>query len=92
MVEFSGFYESHGPTSSGHVRGIVPAHCHGHQNGQQSGHILHRCFVFCHPGGCRGDTERGSCLMAVFNGFYESPGPPTLGDARGIAPLHRHGY
>jgi hypothetical protein len=58
MAAFSGFYESHGPTSSGNARGIVPAHCHGHSNGQQSGHILHRCFVFCHPGGRRGDTER----------------------------------
>ena len=23
-----------------------------------SGHILHRCFVFCHPGGRRGNTEQ----------------------------------
>ena len=58
MAVFSGSYESHGPTSSGNVRGILPAHRHGHQNGQQSGHILHRCFVFCRPGGCRGNTER----------------------------------
>ena len=55
---FSGFYESHGPTPSSDVCGIVPAHRHGHRNGQQSGHILHCCFVFCHPGGCRGNTER----------------------------------
>jgi hypothetical protein len=27
-------------------------------------------------------------LMAVFIGFYESPGPPPLGDARGIVPPH----
>jgi len=62
MVAFSGFDESHGPTpsASGNVRGIVPAHRHGHQNCQQSGHILHRCFVFCRPGGRRGDTDRGS--------------------------------
>ncbi len=26
--------------------------------------------------------------MAVFSGFYESPGPPPLGDAHGIVPLH----
>ena len=30
--------------------------------------------------------------MAAFSGFYESFGPPPLGDAPGIAPLHRHGY
>jgi hypothetical protein len=38
--------------------GIVLAHRQGHLNGQQSGHILHRCFVVCRPGGRRGDTER----------------------------------
>jgi len=37
---------------------VLPAHRHGHRNGQQSGHILHRRFVFCHPGGRRGDTEQ----------------------------------
>jgi hypothetical protein len=58
MAAFSGFYESHGPTPSSDVRGIVPAQRHGHRNGQQSGHILHRCFVFFRPGGCRGNTER----------------------------------
>ncbi len=60
MAAFSGFYESHGPTSSGNARGIVPvpAHRHGHQNGQQrGGHVAHRC-VDCRPGGRRGDTER----------------------------------
>ena len=36
MAVFSGFYESHGPTPSGDVRGIVPAHRHGQQNGKQS--------------------------------------------------------
>ncbi len=58
MAVFSGFYESHGPTSLGNARGIVPAHRHGHHNGQQSGHILHRCFVLCRPGGRRGNTEQ----------------------------------
>ena len=28
--------------------------------------------------------------MVAFNGFYESPGPPSSGDARGIVPLHCH--
>ena len=30
MVAFSGFYESHKPPPLGEVRGIVPAHHHGH--------------------------------------------------------------
>ena len=36
---------------------IVPAHRHGHRNGQQSGHTLHLRFVCCRPGSRRGDTE-----------------------------------
>jgi len=58
MVAFSGFYESHEPPPSGDVRGIVPPHCDEHQNGQQSGYMLHRRFVCCHPGGRQGNTER----------------------------------
>ena len=58
MAAFSGFYKSHGSIPSGDARGIVSAHRHGHRNGQQSGHILHRCFVFCRPGGRRGNTEQ----------------------------------
>ena len=58
MAAFSGFYESHEHSPSGDARGKVPAHCDGHQNGQQSGHILHLCLVCCHSGGCRGNTEQ----------------------------------
>ena len=58
MAAFSGFYESHGPNPLGDARGIVPAHRHRHQNGQQSGRILHLRFVCCRPGGHRDDTER----------------------------------
>jgi len=57
MAAFSGFYESPWPPPSGDVRGIVPPHRDDHQNGHQSGYILHRRFVCCHPGGRRGDTE-----------------------------------
>ena len=49
MGAFSGFYESHGSPLSGNVRGIVPAHCHGHRNGQQSGHILHLFLFLTRP-------------------------------------------
>jgi len=40
------------------LRTIVPPHRNGHRNGQQSGYILHLCFVCCRPGGRRGDTEQ----------------------------------
>jgi hypothetical protein len=58
MVAFSGFCESHKPPPSVDVRGIVPPLHHGHRNSQQSGYMLYRCFVCCHPGGRGGNTER----------------------------------
>ena len=57
MVVFSCFYESPQPPPSGDVCGIVPLNWDDHQNGHQSGYIIHCCFVWCHPGGRRGDTE-----------------------------------
>ncbi len=33
-----------------------------------------------------------SRLMAVFSGFYESPGPPPSGDVCSIVPSHRNGH
>jgi hypothetical protein len=36
----------------------VPAHHHGHKNGQQSGHMLHRCFICCCPGSRRGNMKQ----------------------------------
>jgi len=57
MAVFGGFYESHEPTPSGDVRGIVTLYRYGHRNGQQSGHILQFHFVCCRPGGCRGNTS-----------------------------------
>jgi hypothetical protein len=58
MTAFSGFYESHEPLPSGDAHGIVPKHRHGQRNGQQSGHILHLCFVCCRPSGRCGNTEQ----------------------------------
>ena len=58
MAVFSGFYESHEPPPLGKVCSIAPPLRNDHQNCQQSGYILHRCFVACCPGGCRGDTEQ----------------------------------
>ncbi len=58
MAVFSGFHESLGPPPSGDARTIVLPHRDDHQNGHQSGYIIHRCFVCCRPGGRQGDTER----------------------------------
>jgi hypothetical protein len=45
-------------------------------NGQQSGHILHRHFVFCRPGGRRGDIEwvvaQWRCLVAFMKALDNS--------------------
>jgi hypothetical protein len=57
MAAFSGFYESHEPPLLGDVHSMVLLHCHDHQNDQQSRHVMHCCFVCCHPGGRRGDTS-----------------------------------
>jgi hypothetical protein len=39
---------------------------------------------------CPIDAIRASARpMAVFSGFYESPGPPSSGNVRGIVPPHR---
>ncbi len=59
LVAFSGFYESHECPPSSNVRGIVPPHCDGLQNGQQSGYMLHHPCVDCRPGSLWGNTERG---------------------------------
>ena len=87
MTAFSGFYESHGLTPSGDARGIVPAHRHGHRNGQQSGHILHYCFVFCHPGGRRGDTE---WVVARWRRLVAFMKAPDLLHPAMLAVFHRH--
>jgi len=58
MVVFSGFCESHEPSPSGDALGIILPHRHGHQNGQQSGYMLHCRYVCCRPGSRRGNTER----------------------------------
>ena len=44
MAEFSGFYESPGPPSSGNVLCISPAHRNGHRNG-----LRRRCICFPPP-------------------------------------------
>jgi hypothetical protein len=58
MAVFSGLCESPEPPPSVDARGIVPPHRNHHQNGHQSGYILHYRCVDCRPGGCRGGTEQ----------------------------------
>jgi hypothetical protein len=42
----------------GDACGIVPAHHHGHQNGQQVWCFFCRFFLACNPVVCRDDTEQ----------------------------------
>jgi hypothetical protein len=58
IAAFSGFYQSPGPPLPGNAQDIVPAHHHGHQNGQQSWSIFCCPFVCCWPGGNWGNTEQ----------------------------------
>jgi len=83
MAAFSGFFESHEPPPLGDARSILPAHRNGHQNGQQS-------FCWLLPWRPPGQYIVSSCPMVAFSGFYQSPGPPFLGDAFCIAPAHCH--
>ncbi len=78
MVVFSGFCESREPSPSVDARGIVLPHRHGHRNGQQSGYMLHCCFICCCPGGRWGNTEQ---VVAQW------PCPVASGEA--LVMLHR---
>ncbi len=91
MAAFSGFYESHEPPLLGNVGSMVLLHRHGHQNDQQSRHIMH-CCLFAVTLVAAGAIRAISLPMAAFSGFYESPGPPPSGNVHGIAPSHCHCY
>ncbi len=54
----SGFPCSPGPPLLGNTCGIVPAHHHGHQNGQQVWCFFRRFFLACDPVVCRDDMEQ----------------------------------
>jgi hypothetical protein len=60
MVAFSGFNESYEPPPLGNALSVVPPHCNGHRNGQESGYIFHHCCVDC----CSNDRP-----MAASSGF-----------------------
>ncbi len=55
MAAFSGFKQSPKPPPSGNTHGMVPGHCHGHQNGQQSWSFFCCPFICCCPGSRWGD-------------------------------------
>jgi hypothetical protein len=54
----SDFRRSPGPPLSANARGIVPAHHHGHQNGQQVWCFFCLFFLECDPVVRRDDMER----------------------------------
>ncbi len=92
MAASSGFYQSPGPPPSGNVRGMVPAYCCSHQNGQQSWSIFLLSFCLLLPLRPLGRYGVNSCSMAASSGFWSSPGHAALGKAICIAPAHRHGH
>ena len=69
------------------MHSIVPLHCHGHQNGQQSEHILHRWFVCCHPGGRQGEMGQVVALWQRLVAFMKAL---DLFHWAMCAILHRH--
>ncbi len=77
---------------SAHVRGIVPPHQDGHQNGQLCWCICWLLFVCMLPRRTLGRYGESSCPMPASSGFWSSPGHAALGDAICIAPAHCCGH
>ncbi len=88
----SGLYQSPGPPPLGNTWGLVPALCHGNQNGQQSWSIFLSSFCLLLPWQPLGQYRASSCPMAASSGFRSSPGHAALGNAVCIAPAHCHGH
>ncbi len=94
MAATSSFHYSYSPEPplSGDACGIIPAHCHDHQNGQQTGCVF-PSLLFClwpwRPLGQNGAISRS---MVASSGFQSSHGHPPLGNASCITstPLHGH--
>ncbi len=82
VASTSGFHCSPaGPPLSGNARGIVPAHHHGHQNGQQVWCFLCCFFLACGPVVRRDDTER---ILARWR--------RPVASSEALDPLHRAMY
>ncbi len=69
MVALSGLYQSPAPPPLGNARSIVPVHCHGDQNGQQSWSIFSLLFCLLLPWQPPGQYGESSHPMAATSGF-----------------------
>ncbi len=92
MVVSSGFYQSPEPPQSGNVRGNLPAHCHGQQNGQQSRCMFTWLFCLLLPWRPLGQYRASICPMVASRGFRDSPGHAALSDMSSLAPTCLHGH
>jgi len=91
MAALSGFYKSHRPTPSGDAWGITGA---PPRPSKWSAKWTHFAYSFCLLSPWRPPRRYGASShpMAVFSGFYESPGHAALGDAACTASTPPHGH
>ncbi len=76
---------------SGDVRGYVPVHCHGHQNGHLCTCVCWLLFVCLLPWQPLGQYGASSCPMPASSGFHSSLGHLASGDVICITPAHLQG-
>jgi hypothetical protein len=74
------------------MRGIVPVHRRGHQNGQSFRYIFSLLFHLLLPWRLLGQYRASSHPMAASSGFQSSPGHAASGNAICIAPAHCCGH
>jgi hypothetical protein len=72
--------------------GIILAHCHGHQNGQQSRCMFLFLFYLLLPWQPLGRYGASSRPMAASSGFWGSPEHAALSNAACIAPMCLHSH
>jgi hypothetical protein len=92
MVVSSGFYQSPGSPPLGNVHSIIPAHCCGRQNGQQSWSIFLLSFCLLLPWWPLGQYGVSSCPMVASIGFWGGLGHVASGNAICIAPAYHRGH
>jgi hypothetical protein len=92
MATFSVFYQSPGPPPLGNARGIVLAHRHGHQIGQQSWFTYLLSYWLLLPWQPLGQYLASSRPMAASSGFQGRPEHDALGDAVCTALAHRRDH
>ncbi len=74
------------------VRGIVPPHRNGHQNGPQSRCIYSLLCGWLSPWRSQERYGASSCPVAASSGSRYGPGHHSLGDATWIASMPLHGH